>query len=273
MQILAEPKGDGYPLEYVITRVRARLNNQRLSDTSNESEEIKWLFYQMNPFLRDIFRTVFTYLELKKLFTALRFKMGGLTDYFDILNLSIFSEEICTAFMREANIYRITGFIMSKAGNINKGGEPLEQIFARKGLKVFEECFYSCFLEYAEVNANHPVINGFFKYKIDQRNITGILKHIRWKMDSAPQFVKGGSVDIARLKKIFSERNLEALAEIMEELTTLKPDLNEVENTFNRGLLKHLKKQAKETIDISVILYYILKIHVELLDRMKTIYH
>jgi vacuolar-type H+-ATPase subunit C/Vma6 len=51
----------------------------------------------------------------------------------------------------------------------------------------------------------------FIQYMIDFHNCMTLAKSIRWKTDKLPLFIKGGTIEPAKLKRIHLRDNLEAV--------------------------------------------------------------
>jgi vacuolar-type H+-ATPase subunit C/Vma6 len=293
--LLQSPDNRGYPTEYLLARLRGRsvylvkdwmpvlhatdpMDNlptrYKALITEHSIEEVwrhllresRWVYHQMNEELRNVFYLFFLYTELKTLFSCLRYKTkkGVEENVEKLLALSLLSEKVKTAIVETESPVSVIEEVEDDFNALSERFRGLKEIFIKSGLKEFEQKLTDIYLEYAVSLRTHPVINGFFVYVIDARNIITVYKSLRWK--TSPSFAYGGNLDEAGLGEIIDRQDIKTLGTLIYKLTdtiTSEPTSLNITALLLNGLMRFSKKRAKEFLDIGFILNYLLRCHRE----------
>lgn len=276
MSILQTIKNNEYPEEYLITKLKSRLTEKRFDNIFSEKalqiaviEEMKWLFYQMNSKLRKIFSKVFIYFELKTIFSALRFKLGGTGFSEELLTPSLLSSEVKDCIAKNEDILDVVTSISRIFREEALIQPPVEETFLNGGLKSFERQFVKSFLECAVKKNKEKVLEVFFKFKIDERNIISVYKILKWNIETAPELIDGGEVNILEFHKILEKKNIDDVFMVLKILTGIDVDGEHLEDLLNEGFTNKLKKMTKNIFGRLLIVEYIWKLQMEALESRK----
>jgi len=289
--LLQSPDNRGYPTEYLLARLRGRsvhlikdwtsvihaaepMSNLSARYTEHSIEEawryllreFQWVYQQMNESLWDVFYLFFLYIELKTLFSCLRYKtkkgMGESVE--KLLALSLLSEKVKTAIIKTESPVSVVEDVEDVFNALSKKFSGLKDVFIKSRFKGFEQKLTDLYLEYSVSLKVHPVINGFFAYIIDARNIITAYKSLRWKV--SPSFVHGGSIDSSKFREIIDRQDIKTLGTLIYKLTGTvisEPTASNITATLLTGLMRFSKKKAKESLDMGFILNYLLRCYRE----------
>lgn len=293
--LLQSPDNRGYPTEYLLARLRGRsvylikdwtpvlhatdpISNLParykgiITEHSIEEawrylfREFQWVYQQMNESLRNVFYLFFLYIELKTLFSCLRYKTKkGMRENLEkLLALSLLSEKVKTAIIKTETPVSVIEDVEETFNALSERFSGLKEVFIKSGLKEVEQKLTDLYLGYAVNLKVHSVIKGFFAYIIDARNIITIYKSLRWKV--SPSFVQGGSTDIGEFREIIDRQDIKSLGRLIYKLTATvisEPTTPNITSPLLHGLMRFAKKKAKESLDIGFILNYLLRCHIK----------
>lgn len=274
MELLLRIRDSNYPKEYLLSRVRVRQPLKMFRDIHSGSElritlgnEFRWLYFQMNAELTDVFYSIFIYFELKNIFAVLRLKLGSNRDFHDILLSSLLSIEIQDCLTKDKELIKAINCVSESFNELFKTSEPLERVFIKNGLKRFEEKVTLFLYNYAVKTAKDEAIAEFVRYKIDERNIMAVYKHIKWELEESPELISGGKITKERLLKAFQKCSYVMLEDIIKSLTGIETDLQNIEDVLKKGMTLLLKRLSKSTLSNAVILHYLWVLYMEALAR------
>ena len=298
MNLLQSHEGSGYPAEYLIARLRGRraclvkewediLSGPVIVETmlpvyygdlvteyakecvwKRMLKEFRWVYFQMNRGLQNIFYPFFAYAEIKTIVLCLRHKVEkeSKTETADILSFSLLSRELKEVLEKEGDIPFILEEFDKKFLSSMDRAAGLNEIFVKEGLKGVEEKIVNDFITQISASDLHPVLHNFFIFLIDVRNIMTLYKYERWDLKSDPLFIHGGSISDSVLRRAVQDSGIPPIIRLVHQRTGIRvqePGASEIENTLLTGLTKYLRSKAREGSGEGLILDYLWKVYIE----------
>jgi len=297
VELLRTVEDEGYPADYLLSRVRGRKVllirdwNLLLSDTApleylsttrygavmtdNAPDavwryllrEFRWVYFQLNRRLREVFRPFFLYSELKTIFICLRYIEGEKDGRIgSLLSSSVLSEKVKRILQGSRDITAAVKGIEGLFLSLSPGFSGLTETLDREGLKGVEEVMTETFLEHTARSKIDSVLKGFFARIIDSRNVLALCKQLRHEAKGPPPFLEGGSFTKKRFPELSERKDIFAISSLIEKLTGIaieRPDTAAVENALYRGITRFLKKAGREPLGTGPILDYLWKCSLE----------
>jgi vacuolar-type H+-ATPase subunit C/Vma6 len=305
MDLLEENEEGGYPLEYLLSRIRGRRaflikDWEPLVQSENPLEassavrhgkntvdsadalwalllrEFGWVFSQMDRALREIFRPFFLYTELRTLFICLRYGAAGdSVKREQVLVHSLFSKKFKRVLMSATDAAGAVGDIEEVFLSLSARFKGIKEVFLKEGLRGVEHTLTNTYLEHTMGMEIHPVIRDFFRRIIDARNIITLYKCLRWETEGAPPFVRGGGIGERMLEEIRVRENIFGVISVIRAAAGVKirtPDATAVENALYTGITRFLRRGSRETSGIGFILNYLWRCSVEVRNLSVLLY-
>ncbi|MDI6801935.1 MAG: V-type ATPase subunit [Thermodesulfovibrionales bacterium] len=274
MEILQGIEDKGYPIDYLLSRVRSRRVFYKNIITGESPVEIwrrllkeyRWMYIQMNGALRNIFWRFFVYFELRAIFMCLRYKKREYAKIEELLCSSLLSGALKELLRGDSDMMTVIGGIEDAFLSVSDRFGGLKDMFMKDGSKGFEQVLTNIYLENTIDSKLHHTIRDFFAYVIDSRNIIAVYKHIRWQMPDYPSFICGGGVREASLRRIFERQNISGVITLVQKLTGIITDAKNIENALLKGVNRFLRKTAKDPLCMGVILDHLWGCYVETVD-------
>ena len=298
--LLDQGKDRGYPSDYLLSRIRGRKarfiqdwtplvaspaplehlpesHYQRIScDRSPEGiwrallNEYRWVYYQMNGRLRNIFGPFFVYTELRTLLICLRnLKEMKRAKLREMLSSSLLSEELREILSDSADEFSAVRTIEAKLRRLSGQFSGITEIFRQKGLSGFEHELIKRYL-YVIVGAGlDPVLKAFFMRLIDARNSLALAKLLKLETPAEHPFIPGGTVDIVKLKEILDSRSRPDTERLLREMTREEidsADTVKLEAALYRGITRSLKKAGRSALGTGPILEYLWRCSIEAMN-------
>ncbi len=299
-ELLQEREEGGYPMEYLLSRLRGRrvslvvdweplifgadplesLSPSRYGGFVRETSsaglwkyllhEYRWAYFQMEKSMRNIFRPFFLYSELRTLFFCLRYKAAGEEIKMEqLLASSLFSKAFKKALMDsnhvEDSLDNVEGFLVSRSMKFR----GLKAIFAKDGFKGLEQHLTNTCLEYTMDSDLHPVMREFFSRLVDARNVIALYKHLRWELKEIPHFIQGGRMNQRRFRSILEREDIFEVTSLIRTLTGIPvkiPDPTAVENALYREMTRFLRHKGREISGVGFILDYLWRCSLEVMN-------
>ncbi len=299
MEFLRHPEDRGYPVEYLLSRIRGRRSRLVLDwrpliyegpleylasaryqgfvrDRTPEGvwrsllREYRWVYTQMNGSYREIFRSFFLYTELRTIFICLRHlkheKTGKIAD---LLRDSLLSGEV-------ANILAQSGDATDAVRGIERAFLTLSGRFGGLagnledgGLRGVEQHLTDTYLAVTAAADLHPIMKTFFARLIDARNIMSAYKYLRLEKRAVPRFIPGGAIPESRLAATIEKGDLLGVVPLVRDISGLKietPDPTRVETALYKGITRFLKREGREPFGAGPILDYLWKCSLEVMN-------
>ncbi len=299
MELLQKFADPGYPVEYLLSRIRGRRSglirdwkrlifDASLFETSplpktglmkakspdgvwaNLMREYRWVYGQMNKRLRGIFGPYFLYSELKTLIICLRRlpdRKAGVLD--ELLNRSLLSDEMKEVLFLSTDLPTAVSGIERMFAPLGKKASGLTDALETDGLRGVEQRLIEWYLAETVASGIDPLLKLFFSRLIDARNVISIYKYLRLEIKKVPPLIPGGMVSEARLLGIAKGGDLIAVGSLTEELTdepVERPDPTLIELAFYRGITRWLKKAGRDPFGVAPILDYLWRCSIEAMN-------
>jgi hypothetical protein len=300
MELLLRLEDRGYPVEYLLSRIRGRrsrlINDWRpliydaapmdylgsaryqgfVRDRSPEGvwrsllREHRWVYSQMNGGLREVFRPFFLYAELRTIFICLRHlkeQKSGKTE--DLLGDSLLSAAIAKILSSSEGLPSAVRGIERAFLQLSGQFVGLTDALEAEGLRGVEQRLTNTYLSIVVDTGLHPLMKIFFARLIDSRNIMGVYKYLRLEKRSALQFIPGGMIPEAKLRSIVEKGDLFGVNSLVREFSGVKiemPDPTKVETALYKGMTRFLKKEGREPFGAGPILGYLWKCSIEVMN-------
>jgi vacuolar-type H+-ATPase subunit C/Vma6 len=300
MKLLQQMEDRGYPVEYLLTRIRGRrsrlisewrplifeaamaeyLASSRyqgiVRDRSPEGfwrnllREYRWVYRQMNQDLRELFGPFFLYSELRTLFICLRhMKDKNTRAAGELLDVSLLSGEIKEVLNTSPDSASAVAAVERLFLSLSTEFAGLARKLEAEGLRSVEQKLINTYLAVMAGSALHPIIKTFFARVIDSRNIMSMYKHLRFEQKAVPAFIPGGTLPEARLREVIAREDLFGICSLVREFCGIKidaPDPTKVEVALYKAITAFLKKEGKEPFGPGPILDYLWKCSLEVMN-------
>ena len=300
MELLRKPPDPGYPVEYLLSRIRGRRSRlikdwktllfdpalyesaptartggfQKIKTTDaiwrNLMAEYQWVHSQMNQQLRDIFFSFFLYTELRTIFICLRHlvdKKTGAID--DLLDKSLLSDEVKKVLLSSPDLPAAVSGIERLFSSFSDRFLGLARLLESSGLRAVEQGLIGTYLSVTIGSDLHRILRSFFSRLIDARNIIGLYKYLRLGLKVQPVFISGGSIPELRMKGIREKDDLPGVAQLVREMSGIaveRPDSTSIELALYRGMTRWLRKEGRDPFGIAPILDYLWRCSIEAMN-------
>lgn len=216
--LLTTPTACGYPLEYLVPRIRSRRQEGGLrrllpvevafppyDDREIEQvamEERRWLYRQMDDSTRAKLLPVFVYSELSRLFTLLRLFEGEHEIGSALCEKTLLNDDITTLYRTMESPHAFLGYVNGLLTPYLRHDCHLALCYAQTGLAHAEEVMVENLLSWGAQNAEAPLVRGYFRHLIDHYNGNKLRKWQRWQLTAPCTFVAGGHSPCSRWNRI-----------------------------------------------------------------------
>ena len=306
MELLQTLKDRGYPVEYLLSRIRGRrvsliLDWQPLIHDSAPLEhlssvryrgfgvskspeviwrrllqEYRWVYGQMNGTLRGIFEPFFLYTELRTLVIALRHTKNRKAEGVDeLLAVSLLSDEVKSVLKAAKDVPETLAGIERFFLSLSEEFGGLTEILDTEGLRGVEQRLTNRYLIHIVKSKLHPLMKVFFVRIIDARNILNLYKAARLVAQVAPEYIPGGSITRERFNDMVEKGDLSQVSALTRELTGIKldsPDAARIESALYTGITRELRKKGKDPLSIGLILDYLWRCSIEAMNLIMLFY-
>lgn len=298
MSLLKNPADPGYPVEYLLSRVKGR--RSRLTrdwrpllfgpaqheprssggprkDSAPDAAwrdlmgEYQWVYSQMNLQLRGIFTPYFLYAELRTICIGLRRlmdrKAGAISE---LLDRSLLSDEVREALASSADLAAAVRGIERLFSGLSSRFAGLHETLETGGLRGVEQRLVEAYLGVLVSSRLHPLMKMFFSRIIDGRNIMTLYKYLRLELKSRPGFIPGGGIGETRMKEIMAKDDLTVLGALVREFTGItveRADPTSVELALYRGMTRWLRKEGRDPFGVAPLLDYLWRCSIEAMNR------
>jgi vacuolar-type H+-ATPase subunit C/Vma6 len=306
MKLLQNPADRGYPADYLLARIKGRraglirdwrpfIYGTALAGTPLPEKasgltkakprdgtggillrEYRWVYFQMNRQLREIFYPFFLYAELRTVYACLRRlkdkKAGALGD---LLAHSLLSEAVKKVLLVNDDLKHAVAGLEHLFSTLSPGFSGLTKVLETGGLRGIEQRLTERFLAEAAGFSPHPMLKTFFSRIIDARNILALAKFLRFELKTAPAPIPGGTIPAARLRDAARTKNFASLEALVNEAAGVRPERPEppqVERALYQGITKWLKRTGRDPFGAAPILDYLWRCSIEAMN-MNVLYY
>lgn len=298
--LLVAPADHGYPVEYLVSRLRGR-RARMITDwkaflyetpppegpafagpggvvagMTPESvwrdllREYRWVYSQMNDNLRKTFHPFFLYTELRTLFVCLRRVGDGNTATMtEILSASLLSDRIKSALLTSKTLGKAVGEIERIFTMSSTAFEGLARIVEEDGLRGVEQQLTNRYLVHILGTGLQTVIRLFFLRIIDSRNILGLYKAVRLNSRAKPAYIPGGIITRDRFERVLASGDLYGINTLVHETMGIRvdtPDITAVETSVYRAISRDMKHAGRDPLGAGLILDYLWRRSIEAMN-------
>lgn len=306
MDLLQTPEDRGYPTEYLLARISARrsrlitdwqplvldaalldsvpIPGMRGNATTGTPEgvwkrllaEYRWIYFQMNRQLRELFHPFFLYSELRTLFICLRYKKAMKTERIeDMLGLSLLSDRFGKKLRKADDLAAAVSGIEDLFLSLSGDFQGLADCAKTGDLRGVEQQLTNTYLSHTMGRPLHPVMTAFFMKIIDARNVLAIAKYARLGIKTPLSIIPGGNIPAARMQAFLEKEDLRGVGSLVRTATgtaVATDDAVKVEHALYHGITIFLKKAGRDTSGIGVILDYLWRCSVEAINLSTILY-
>lgn len=299
MGLLKQGRERGYPVEYLLSRIRGRRSRlirdwQSLIYDATPLEflasaqyqgfvrersaegmwralllEYGWVFRQMEEETRKIFAPYILYTELRTVFICLRYLQGDRTQKAgEVLGVSLLADNVKNI-LRDREASAAVESLERQFCRLSPEFTGLAAKYEEKGLREIEQHLTNSFLIAIIRTPLHPVMKEFFSRIIDARNILSLYKSMRLNAKDAAVFIPGGTVSIGQLKGLLDKDDIIEVITLIRQaagITIAAPDPTQVEVSLYRGITKYLHKEGRDPLGAALILDYLWSCSLEVMN-------
>jgi len=300
MELLLGLEDRGYPVEYLLSRIRGRraelikdwkvllfdaspldvlLSPRARGSVSKASpdavwrrliKEYRWVYSQMNKRLRETFSLYFLYSELRTVFICLRhIKDGKAARFEELLNESLLSTKLRSLLMSAKDLPTAVAGVSRMFAALSPEFEQINDRLEDEGLRGVERRLTNRYLAYAASTASDALIRAFMARMVDSRNLIRLIECVQQDAVGLPDFIDHGSIPLARLNAIQGKRDLSAANALIREYTGEKNDLADAvqtEHALYAGTSKYLRLAGRDIVGMAPILDYLWQCSIEAMN-------
>jgi hypothetical protein len=196
IDLLAGVRTDGYPTDFLLARLQARIAAfaERCPAGRGEEgwlalhDEYRWLFRRMNRGLRNDLAPVFFYFELRNLFAALRFGAGADRDGLTAtLAASLLGPEVRLILTKGQPFPATLTELGRLLDGYGEGFDRLAEIWRQGGHGPLETALFSGFSRIINREQPPPAVRDFLARLLERRQLLRLAKGQRWQLpDTQP---------------------------------------------------------------------------------------
>jgi vacuolar-type H+-ATPase subunit C/Vma6 len=298
-ELLRQERTDGYPLEYLFSRVRGRRSRliqdwrpliydssaldylaspqyhgfvrERTAEGMWRAllEEHGWVYRQMDEATRKIFSPYFLYAELRTIFICLRYLEGDKAQKAgEVLSVSLLSNEM-KDILRSSEVRDALAGLERLFGILSPASPGLPERYEAKGLREVERSLTDRYLAFVLKQPLPSVLRGFFIRIIDSRNILALYKSLRIQTTGKDIFIAGGTLETERLQGILEKGDIFAVAGLIRQaagVAVSSPDPTQVEVALYRGITRFLREEGRDPLHAALLLDYLWRGSLEVMN-------
>lgn len=294
--LLEEIADPGYPLDYLLSRVRSRrsqlvrdwarlldediveyLSSGRLRGITGDPlslalwqrlvGEFRWVYSQMNGSVRGAFCPFFLYTELRTIFICMRHGGGGnLPGVEKLLSLSLLCRALKTTLASGDDAASVARRVESAFTAMSGDFQGVAGGAKEHDLREFEIQLTERYLSFACRFAEDAFMRRFFARLIDARNLIKAYKSLRLNAKLRPQWIEGGSIPGETLNDIVRAGDMFAILPLIRRHTgsiIATPDISRVEGALYSGISRFLRTEAGDPLHAATLLDYLWRFSLE----------
>ena len=290
MQPLREIAADGYPVHYLMARLRGRRaglvaaeRRERAAPPAGaESDEaiwdallteFDWLRRQMSARLRAQFEPVLTLFAIKTLVLVLRNAAAERRASVErLMRHELFADDLRRGLVGAPDTATAVALVVDALAPTPDEAGRLAAAYAEGGLKDLEAGLMREFLGRAARGRAHPAIRRFFATFIDLRNTMTLYKQLRWGFQDAAAFMPGGTLAVARLSGASTRGDTSCLDQCVGGITGAAPvsmaaGEEALESRLLSTLTRRLHAASRDGDATELILDYVWSVYVRARNR------
>lgn len=240
-------------------------------------EEFLWVYAGMDEQLRQATAPFFWLRELDTLALCLRLPASRSAGIGLLLQKSLLCDDIRQILLRSDGCDQALAGLIPLLARHDRRFSLLADILGKSGHGALEASLHETTLTLLAESRLHPVMQRYCALAVDCRNLTTIAKRLRWRMESIPLLLKGGSIAIKRLQEIFLRRNGSGLLRLAMRLGgEAQYDISATpEQVLYESRKRVMARLAREPDGIGAIIDYLWRcgneaVNIALLERLET---
>jgi len=299
IELLADIRDNGYPDEYLFSRVRGR-RSRMVADWRAMSQELplmqsglstsrkaienlpaaiwrgllrehRWVYGQMNRDLREVFAPYFLYTEIRTICTSLRGSGERKAETIgEMLSVSLLKNGIKNVLLKKQDTTLAVKAVERFLLRLSAGFAGLAGLLEKDGLRAVEQRLTDHYLATA-VNADlHTLLRTFFLRIIDARNALSLYKFMKLDAPARPPYIPGGSMIAGRFNEILKKGDMPEVLTLVRKMSGIRIDLQDagkIESALYRGMTRELRKSGRDPLHMGLILSYLWKCSIEAMNR------
>lgn len=241
-------------------------------------QEYHWIFSRMDEQMRRFMAPFFWLAEVRTLAVCLRLLTRWTTHPDHLLTYSLLADTI-KDLLRKADgcTAAVTGLTALLAG-YDARFSGLADTYLRGGSGALEKSLQETSLTIISPLPTHPQMRSYIALVIDSRNLTTIAKRLRWRLDSIPPLLEGGTLPPTRLAELFERKDSTGLLRLAMHLGGLAPyrETDELERVLYEAQCRVMRRLARGADGVGIILDYLWRCgneaaNIGLLERLESI--
>lgn len=213
-------------------------------------QEHFWAFSRMDEQVRRAMAPFFWLAEVRTLSVCLRLLARGSTSLDHLLTYSLLAVSIKDLLRKSDGCAPALAELTAVLAGYDARFAGLADIYLTGGSGALEEALYEISLTIISDMPLHPQMRCYIALVIDSRNLTALAKRLRWRLDTIPLLLKGGTLPLPRLAELFELRDSAGLLHLAMRLGGLAPysetaDPERVLYEAQRRVMRRLARQAE----------------------------
>jgi ATP synthase (C/AC39) subunit len=240
-------------------------------------QEYFWAFLRMDEQMRHSTAPFFWLAEVRTLAVCLRLLSGEAANLDRLLQSSLLANNIRKT-LQEAD-----GCASAVAGlaALLAGHDPrfigVVDAYHRGGTGALETALYEISLRCLTSVPLHPEMRCHVALMIDSRNLSAVAKHLRWRLDTLPPLLEGGSLPLPQLAEMFQRRDSAGLLHLAMRLggKAAFGETADLERVLYQARARVMHRLARQAGGVGTIIEYLWRCgneaaNIGLLERMET---
>lgn len=294
--LLRGERQPGYPVEYLLTRLRGRRGNlianwrglvyapdlfealaaSRYQGFAQEStiagmwlalaREHVWVFRQMDEGLRRTFAPYFFHAELRTFLICLRSLAGEKPgNAGEALATSLLSGPLA-ACLRKGGVDEALQCVEEELIVVSPRFRGITAVFRESGLRTVEQELAGRTIAAIVECGLHRVMRQFFIGLVDSRNILTLYAVLRAGSSGPAAYLPGGTILPEDLRSLQEKEDLFAVLPLVKRaagISLTDPTLTQVETALYRGMTRFARSEGRDPLGEGLVLDYLWRCSLE----------
>lgn len=222
-------------------------------------QEYYWAFSRMDEQLRRATSPFFWLAEVRTLSVCLRLMSGTTVDQTRLLQYSLLSDSIKKTLSRAVSPAAAAAGLTAALAVYDSRFAGAGEAWSSGGAGAFESALNEITLTSSTAAVLDPAMQRYIVLMIDSRNLTTIAKRLRWRLNSLPPLLAGGTISLSRLEELFTRKDS---AGLLHQAMRLGGEAEygqetELERVLFEARKRVMRRLAREADGTGVILDYL----------------
>lgn len=269
MKLLVEPKYLPPSADYLYARIGCREQGllagrggapQQRNPQRHLRKEYRWVYFHLERRLRRQLRPVFEYSELRLLVLGVRYLAAGeLKAFGELLRQSLLPPRLQRKLLAAPQAVAAVAVLERLLADDCPVFRGVTECYLRQGPGGVEQQLLGGYLQQAMAVSRPAPVRELLVYLLDMRNLLALYKHLRWQLPQAPPLLSGGELSVTVIERCWQQQDLAALLRLARKRAGLnvEAELADIEDLLEEGVAKRLRQQAREPLQIGVLLDYL----------------